>query len=216
MSDEEFAQAEKETNAFIERMAESNGLVKVGVVGVDSGQVIICDPGYLDGWKKDDKPGSFIETERFRDKTTGKTYAYEGFGIDPKAVDVLFMNWEQPLKDYGGATPNYCRKSGVWEQIESWVSPDAPPKGAFSYGGVCRLTGGFPPYGQLNYELGHEGLGVASRTQFGDGCYPVFAELDGNNQVARLIIDFRPSDYENDMDPKEYLELLKGVKPHEG
>jgi len=209
MSKEELDRLEKQYEEMARKGFEVKGLQKVGVVGVNSGQVMICDPCYIDSEWQDTGGRPYIETPMYRDKKTGKTYAYEGFGIDRKAVDVLYMSWEQPLPDYGGKTPNQCRDEKLWEHAGNWVSPKAPPKGQFSYGGVSRVTLNEPGHGQLIYKVGHPGVGVASRTQAGDGCYPVFAEMDGNGSVARLIIDFRLSDYENDMSAEDYPKALE-------
>ena len=165
--------------------------VLVGYVGVDSGQVMICDPCYIDSeWKHpedDDEP--CVPPEIWRDKKTGKTYAYKGFrflqnGIE---VDVPFENWNVKLKDYNGKTPNEVRMSGVWEKAE--VPEEFDHSGEFSYRGCCAetLSEGF---GQLNHKLGHPGAGIASRTNFGDGEYPVYAELDRDGCPTKLTIEF--------------------------
>lgn len=38
-----------------------------------------------------------------------------------------------------------------------------------------------------------EGIGLSIPTPYGDGAYPVYAELEGG-RVARVIIDFDPSE----------------------
>ena len=43
---------------------------------------------------------------------------------------------------------------------------------------------------QFNYDLGHAGLGVATSTGFGDGCYPVYATFDKDGRVAKIEIEF--------------------------
>lgn len=88
--------------------------IKLGIVGVDSGQLLIVDPAYLDDW--DNKDDNFEE-----------------------------------------------------------------PKSHLSYGKVSKLTL-YSDYhsenqGQLLYERGHAGLGVAFRSGLGDGVYAVFGYL---------------------------------------
>lgn len=39
-----------------------------------------------------------------------------------------------------------------------------------------------------------EGIGMHVQTLYGDGSYPVYAELDGNGRVARIAIDFEYGD----------------------
>lgn len=102
--------------------------VKIGVVGVDSGQVLICDPCYIDS---------------------------------------------------------------EWQKRE--FTDDAGVIGEFSYNGACKATLSeiTPGSGQLHYRLGHAGAGVASRTGWGDGEYPVYANIDDKTgRVRSLTIKF--------------------------
>jgi len=47
--------------------------VKLGEIGVDSGQVMVCDPCYLDGWKSNE----FI-TKGNKDTRRTHTFSYDG------------------------------------------------------------------------------------------------------------------------------------------
>jgi len=58
----------------------------------------------------------------------------------------------------------------------------------------------YPTTQQYNYNLGHPGLGVLVSTGWGDGVYPVFAEIE-DGRVKRVTVDF---DYEGD--PEEIEE----------
>ena len=100
---------------------------KIGVVGVDSGQILITDPCYIESeWRKKKKGESIFDKKN---------------------------------------------------------------KGEYSYSGCCLATGGKKKSGQLNYKLGHKGVGVASSSGLGDGVYPVYAKIvDG--RVSHIIIDF--------------------------
>lgn len=183
-------------------------LVKVGVVGVDSGQVIICDPCYIESeWRKADKDESVVPPRIYRDKQTGRTYCCRFDNIGVNAVDVVFDNFECQLADYKGKTPNQCNAEGLWERVPQ--DPKSDKSGEFSYPGVCHTTLGPKQFGQLRYIHGHAGAGVASSTNLGDGCYPVFAELDSEGRPKRLIIDFQVNDYNNDMDAEEYAEIRR-------
>jgi len=102
--------------------------VKMGVVGVDSGQLMIMDPCYVDSeWKKDDGSG-----------------------------------------EYGGGTYEQC----------------------------CKVTSSKKHGGQLKYELGHDGLGVAFATGLGDGTYEVWARIgkykDLGERVKEVVIKLLP------------------------
>ncbi len=46
------------------------------------------------------------------------------------------------------------------------------------------------PSTQFGYDLGHPGLGVCVSTGFGDGRYPVFADIDEHGTVHRVWVDF--------------------------
>ena len=56
--------------------------------------------------------------------------------------------------------------------------------GEYSYLGACGVTLK-KGYGQL----GH-GTAVAFSTGYGDGYYPVYAELDDDGRVAKIVVDF--------------------------
>ncbi len=67
---------------------------------------------------------------------------------------------------------------------------------AYSYSGCCDATCNAPHHGQLDYALGHPGAGVVSTTAYGDGVYPVYAEIEDNGTIAALIVEFiGPEDY---------------------
>jgi hypothetical protein len=109
----------------IEGKEKSCDIVNIGFVGVDSGQILLCDPCYI---------GSEWENEEF----------------------------EKPAK---------CNSN-------------------FSYNACCQKTLDLG-YGQLNYKLGHAGVGVVSTTGWGDGCYPVYAKIDKKTgRVKELKVVF--------------------------
>jgi len=101
---------------------------QIGIVGVDSGQILICDPCYIDS------------------------------------------EWEH-LKN----------------EVDSNEIFDPAHKGKFNYGGCCQAT--MKEGGQLNYNLGHAGAGVAVPSGFGDGGYPVIAKI--KNYGTEKNPDFR-------------------------
>lgn len=47
---------------------------------------------------------------------------------------------------------------------------------------------------QIKFDAGHDGKGVLTSTGFGDGCYPVYAEMvdcgEFGERVGRITIDF--------------------------
>jgi hypothetical protein len=56
---------------------------------------------------------------------------------------------------------------------------------SFSYNGACNATVRSPGFDQLEHGA------VASATAYGDGCYPVYAEVDDTTGVIKsLVIEF--------------------------
>lgn len=54
------------------------------------------------------------------------------------------------------------------------------------------------------YENGREGLGICTSTLYGDGTYPVFAEMKkGENRPSRIIIDFDLEESEDEKDQED-------------
>ncbi len=58
-------------------------------------------------------------------------------------------------------------------------------------------------YTKFNYPLGHEGLGIAISTGYGDGFYPVYIKKNPNGRVAEIRIVFIDDDVEY-KDPMPY------------
>ena len=132
--------------------------IKLGVVGVDSGQLMICDPSYLGDWKDSDL--SIDEISRYKDIKTGKEFGHPS-------------NWEKEYRD--GMTYNEAMAKGLIVRIPG------KQKGEFSYNGVAQLTIGADytknDEGQINFEKGHSGLAVAFCSGLGDGVYEVWATV---------------------------------------
>lgn len=51
---------------------------------------------------------------------------------------------------------------------------------------------------QFNYDHGHAGLGVCVNTG-GDGCFPVFAEVDSDGCVCSVTVQFMHDDDEEEV-----------------
>jgi hypothetical protein len=101
-------------------------LTHVGGFTVDSGQVMIGDPCYLDEWQ----------------------------------------NWNRDKEPFD----NHVNKAGE-----------------YGYLGACAITL------KDNFGVVGDGRGVVSTTGYGDGYYSVFAEMNEDGRVAKLIIDFEGS-----------------------
>ncbi len=151
----------------------------IGHVGVDSGQLLLCDPCYIDSeWNKED----FEDIRVYMHKTTGDVLQY---GVD-------FPHYEAIIDQYG-KTMNELNATGEWESQKYYHAPKHP----FSYNACAKATLSDEGYGQLNFNLGHPGVGVAFRTAFGDGMYPVLATYDNNGYLVKVEVVFQ-DDYEED------------------
>ena len=143
---------------------------EMGFVAVDSGQLMITDPCYIDSqWK--DEP--YEDIRLLKDKDTGEIYQ---FGKD-------FNNYNEKINGYD-ETVNELTATGQLESIEI----DNSDKVSFSFAGACHATMSENGYGSMPFELGHEGAGIAVTTVLGDGMYPVYAEkYDG--KIVRVYFN---------------------------
>lgn len=140
--------------------------VQIGHVGVDSGQIMICDPCYVDSqWRKEDFHGE----SRYRHQGTGELLTW------PKD----FGRYDEVLPTYGKSMNDMISKGEMKEL------PPIPAKNAFSYNGCCIKSSGEEGYGQIS-----DGTAVVSRSGYGDGDYPVYATLDSNGRVEKIEILF--------------------------
>ncbi len=185
---------------------KGSNIVYLGKVGVDSGQVLITDPCYIDSqWKREEYKGKRV----LKHKETKEEFVYPDH----------FTSYEQTLSqaDLGKAkfekrtprkvitektredykkTINKLISEGTLEEVTKEKS------GTYSYNGCCEATlgelddGG----GQLNHELGHAGAGVASGTRHGDGNYSVWGILDDRGSVKQIVIDFGNEEEDDSID----------------
>ncbi|NAW35707.1 hypothetical protein [Halomonas alimentaria] len=143
---------------------------EMGFVAVDSGQLMITDPCYIDSEWQDTE---FEDIRLLKDKETGAIYQFRKD----------FSNYEAKIDGFD-ETVNELIASGRLEQIEI----DYSSKVDFSYAGACYSTLSERGYGSLPFQLGHEGAGIAVRTILGDGMYPVYAEkYDG--KIVRVYFN---------------------------
>lgn len=107
---------------------ETKNMTYIGSFSVDSGQAIVGDPCYLDGWE------TWKEGEPF---------------------------------DYQGK------------------------EGQYGYLGACATT--------LKNGHGILGMGsaVAFNTGYGDGLYPVYAEINDEGRITKIVIDFEDEEIED-------------------
>lgn len=139
-----------------------------GYVGVDSGQLIITDPLYIESeWKKE----PYEDIRIFKDVETGIVYQYKKD----------FDNFQNVIDGF--------RKS-VNELIEEGrlVKVKIEQEFNYSFAGACYATLQDEGYGELTHEGGYEGAAVAFNTFMGDGSYPVYIEKYGGRNI-RMYVD---------------------------
>jgi len=150
-------------------MAETVTEVLIGHVAVDSGQLMICDPGYIDSqWENED----FEDIRVYKNEHTSKTLTY------PKD----FTNYEVVLPEYG-KTMNVLISEHDWQIAES---PAA--KSGFSYNACAKATLSEDGHGELSFKMGHTGAGLAFSTAYGDGLYPVYAHYDEEGVILSVTV----------------------------
>lgn len=160
----------------------------IGKVDVDSGQLLVCDPCYIESHWKDTPDDSPLATGYWVDKS-GNTFALSCHHMKPPFTKcVMVPHCEYPIDELGGKTINQCLDGG--ELME--INPE--PTGEFSYRGCCLATercGG----GQLDHAKDVPGAGVAFTSGYGDGTYPVLARKNRDGRVVeiRIVMD-DPSD----------------------
>jgi hypothetical protein len=150
-------------------------IITLGIVGVDSGQLLICDPCYLDSEYVQREFKSSHEIYRHKD---GKLWQF-AFGnpteVANETINPFTGSYEDIIPEYG-KKPNQLIEEGEFES--SGIDTMAYiPNGEFSYAGIAKATLGNGIGGQLNYMMGHPGVGVAFSSGFGDGSYEVKAEI---------------------------------------
>lgn len=167
--------------------------IDAGVVGVDSGQLLVTDPCYLDNlWV--DEPMNVPRTihalnEEGLAKFPGNEDWRWQFSMDAVDGELVRPNgtYATPIEKFDGYSVNDLIDLGYIRDIE----PEMPPGTSYSYNGACRATLSEQGYGQLNYPLGHAGAGVAFRSGWGDGVYQVKVRKNEEGRIveARILMD---------------------------
>lgn len=153
-------------------------IVKLGVVGVDSGQLMICDPSYIsEQFQNPDSKGKSDHAHDIYKHKDGKLWQF-CYGGKPSVENVnpIKGTYADIIPEYGMSANDLIAK-GLFVKSDIDPTPHIP-ESEFSYRGICKTTSKSENQGgQLNYLLGHEGVAVAFRSGFGDGEYGVFAEI---------------------------------------
>jgi len=153
----------------------------IGHVGVDSGQLLLCDPCYIDSqWVEED----FEDFRAYQHKDTKNQLTYR---ID-------FRNYAESIEAYDGKNMNELIATGEWEEVPDTKEAVNP----FSYNACAKATLSEDGHGELKFNLGHTGAGVAFRTAFGDGMYPVIANYMDDGTLRSVEVVFQDEENQED------------------
>lgn len=160
----------------------------LGHVGVDSGQLIVTDPCYIDSqWSK----VPFTDVRIYQHKKTKRIFTYEAFwGPNKVKKSHLKLAKVEPFQSYNTITST---GKSMNDMIASKVVKEMPNKdkaklvGSFSYGGICETT--MADKHQLKYTKGHPGVAVAFRSGYGDGYYPVYGWFNKEGRCMKVEIN---------------------------
>lgn len=174
-------------------------VVKLGEVGVDSAQLMICDPCYINSeWQQEPETKYSNHAHEIYKHKDGSLWQF-CYEKEPfEGANKFPGSYQEVIPKYG-KSPNQLIASGEFTVTDIDPTPHIQ-KGRFSYEGICKTTLSNLQGGQLNYKLGHPGVAVAFRTGFGDGVYPVYAEIvdipDWGERIVKVWVDFFSNDEE--------------------
>ena len=149
---------------------------------MDSGQLMVCDPCYIGAeWIVDETPRE-APTWIHQD---GRVFYCSRHGTPTEEHVIAFDNFEEPMPG-SDMTFNQAIAAGILTEVRPKQAPQP-----FSYSGCCGLTLYEPYAGQMHFNRGHAGAGVAFSSGYGDGCYPVYARYneDGRIVEVRILMD---------------------------
>jgi hypothetical protein len=154
----------------------------LGFVGVDSGQLIITDPCYIDSeWEEKD-----FKDIRIYEETKGtKQFMYTGLLTKTPQIPCMELFDSYDKHTSTGKSMNEMIENG--DVIELGIPGKLKLIGSFSYAGVCETS--LANKHQINYKKGHPGLAIVFKSGYGDGSYPVYGTFNKDNRCIKVEID---------------------------
>lgn len=109
----------------------------------------------------------------------------------PKSIEVAYIG-EVAVDSGQLMVTDPCYIDQEWRQEEFLLVTDQERTEEtvfnYSYNGACNATLNGGGHGELAFELGHAGAGVAFLTAWGDGMYPVYAEKH-DGRIVRVYVN---------------------------
>lgn len=175
----------------------------LGHVGVDAGQLMVCDPCYIDSqWSKKD----FADIRVYEHIKTKKKLMYQSSaGYGGKAAKAREKAFKGELfKNYDAITSFKLSMNELITKKQVKEVP-VPEKlaliGDFSYAGISETT--MAGKHQINYQMGHPGAAVVFQSGLGDGVYPVYGYFeDGRCWKVEIDMGLTPVQ-------KKFLKTMK-------
>jgi len=180
----------EQMGSCVKKKRKADERIKIGEVGVDSGQLLITDPCYIGKvfedaakkhypktyikyWGRDKEKVSAALMERGYD-VNRMTQRADRIEVESVAkAELVVHDVLRPLQN----TLKFCYTTVAAGDV---------------YGLICAEHAKGGRHAQLRFAKGHDGLGVVFSPGFGDGCYQVFATLrdcgEWGTRVAKVEI----------------------------
>jgi len=150
----------------------------LGHVGVDSGQLMVCDPCYIDGtWERDAPPPphrKLVLTTAGKERFPGMEFAF--------AWPFPWGHYGDPCALLGGLSINEATDLLLVEEEPRKIQEEWP----FNYTGACEATSSPDGGGQLSSRSAE--VGVAFSSGYGDGLYPVYGRKNKEGRIVEVRI----------------------------
>jgi len=152
----------------------------LGFVGVDSGQLMICDPCYIKSEWKDKK---FRDIRLYAHKKLNKIFGYNQNRLGKLKIE-SFSSYDNKT-----STKKTINEMLTKKEIKEL---DIPLKtkliGSFSYAGICETT--INNEHKIKFKNGNEGLAIALCTGYGNGFYPAYGTFNKEGRCMKVEINF--------------------------
>jgi hypothetical protein len=164
----------------------------IGVVGVDSGQLMIMDPCYVESqWVNDvDSNATGLKFWGEGQEEAAVAFKEKGIAVDESGGTYFIAEEVMKAPEAIEIIQSVKRETGKMIVYSIWSDS--------SYHKICDLTNSEQQAGGLNYRMGHPGLGVAFTSGLGDGCYNVYATYKDipqwGNRITKVEIELIDTD----------------------